>query len=1308
MRNLQLLYCNSHKFSKGLFSLDTDTNTIWIITHDLKLLYYSYSNETSKEVGDLKIECSLNTLDDVINLEYILDLECVLFVCANGELFKFSLEADEFENVGSVENGLLCAEWSPDQELVTLVSADYKIILLTKNCDNVSEFSLSSAEFGEALPVALGWGKRETQFKGKEGKNVDINSKELRNGTPQISDDGRVCISWRGDGQYLACSYLDKLNGSRLLKIFTRDCVLHATSELVSGLGENLSWKPSSNLITCSRVSHVNEIIFFEKNGLRHGEFTLPIIKDSYRVKNLLWNINATALLVWLLPNKVIDATLVQIWTTSNYHWYLKQEIIIPANESPYMVKWNPIHPLMLHLLTETGSYFTYEWKRVVSQCDEHSHENDHWIGVIDGCQLLLTPYKRLNIPPPMSSSVVQLAKPVLEVAFGCNSFRNHILCLLSNYTIVEITLDNLNLNEPFTITKEFTINNSNDADFIYFHNLRQLKWIADTLVVAISYSSIDNKHKLSLFQISATSNGIILEIDTLQTEKAILTLANCQSVPTLLVLELINGEVILIKVNDNKLITSSNIKLPYPCHNIGIVNFSNTPHIIGVTNNGRLFIDTFELCSNTTSYFIQSHFLLITTSNHLLYCVRLQRNLSEVKQLLPLQKVSNNEEVRQLERGAVLITSISYDSKVILQMPRGNLETIHPRPLILSIVTAHIDSCDYSTAYTLMRKHRINLNLLIDLNSNLFLSNIYRFIQQISDANLLNLFIMELADNDICQTMYPYVTQSRSQLDKPEVKAVIHIPNKVNTVCDLLISAFENAEDKSKYFLPILTALIKKSPSQLEDVLFRIRDIDSQPNNPNSPENAVKYVSLLIDLIDLYKIALGTYDFDIILLIAQQSQMDPKEYLPFLNNLYSLEENYRKFSIDCHLTRFEKALAHILGCHDKFDECLEFIQKNNFHQKALQIIAKNHSWYNEIKQSYGESLLMQQHFDEAGLIFVQIQQLNSALGAFEEAHNWRQVLIIANQLKLSQDEISALMHIQISHLKTENSFLEASQLMCEYTFEYEDAILLLIEGNQWKESYRLIAKHNRYDLCETHLKIKLLENCHNYIATFEQSRKEFCDYSQRLLSVLNRKLEKQQTLFDECGDVRDNHDLFSEQSSVTGQSQSSASATSHTSKSSSSSRSRKAKKKQERKKFRLKEGSPNEDLAILQEIREIIFSIDQKQDELRDMLEMLLTFDETDLSKQLQTVAMQVIKYFTSTIPDLWCKYRITQMSIQISDCNTTQGSSNNNIVSTVLELLKNDAISLTSSANRTNTEIKLEEVPEPVIRNIKWQLDL
>jgi len=50
------------------------------------------------------------------------------------------------------------------------------------------------------------------------------------------------------------------------------------------------------------------------------------------------------------------------------------------------------------------------------------------------------------------------------------------------------------------------------------------------------------------------------------------------------------------------------------------------------------------------------------------------------------------DETVRRVERGSRIVTCVSDGTSVILQMPRGNLEGIHPRALVLSTVRKMLD----------------------------------------------------------------------------------------------------------------------------------------------------------------------------------------------------------------------------------------------------------------------------------------------------------------------------------------------------------------------------------------------------------------------------------------------------------------------------------------------------------------------------------------------------------------------------------------------------------------------------------------
>jgi elongator complex protein 1 len=55
------------------------------------------------------------------------------------------------------------------------------------------------------------------------------------------------------------------------------------------------------------------------------------------------------------------------------------------------------------------------------------------------------------------------------------------------------------------------------------------------------------------------------------------------------------------------------------------------------------------------------------------------------------LANLSGSWEKRRVERGSRIVTSVPSAMSVVLQMPRGNLETINPRPLALEVIRSDI-----------------------------------------------------------------------------------------------------------------------------------------------------------------------------------------------------------------------------------------------------------------------------------------------------------------------------------------------------------------------------------------------------------------------------------------------------------------------------------------------------------------------------------------------------------------------------------------------------------------------------------------
>ena len=107
-------------------------------------------------------------------------------------------------------------------------------------------------------------------------------------------------------------------------------------------------------------------------------------------------------------------------------------------------------------------------------------------------------------------------------------------------------------------------------------------------------------------------------------------------------------------------------------------------------------FDRTVVIASDVNSFTIASNFLIFTTTAHVAHFAPLSA-LPDL--LLGHSKTSESGpdgaqgwETRRVERGSRIVTAVPSAMSLVLQMPRGNLETIYPRPLVLEVVKQDID----------------------------------------------------------------------------------------------------------------------------------------------------------------------------------------------------------------------------------------------------------------------------------------------------------------------------------------------------------------------------------------------------------------------------------------------------------------------------------------------------------------------------------------------------------------------------------------------------------------------------------------
>lgn len=302
--------------------------------------------------------------DRILNLHYFPDSLIACLVFAGGDIIVVREEPqigeEKIEIVGSVDAGISAASWSPDEELLAIATRAKTFLYMTRDFENISEIALSSEDLKASKHVSVGWGKSETQFKGKRARLLrDPTMPEtVDEGKLNSSDTNNTTISWRGDGSYVAINNIE--SERRVIRVFSRDGILESASEPVDGLLGALSWRPAGNLLAgIQRLEDRINVVFFERNGLRHGQFPLRLTKvemsDWAENISLQWNVDSSVLAVCFSDR-------VQLWVMGNYHYYLKQEIFCagPCTKGRLpLLSWHPEKPLRFSICCE-GTRFQH------------------------------------------------------------------------------------------------------------------------------------------------------------------------------------------------------------------------------------------------------------------------------------------------------------------------------------------------------------------------------------------------------------------------------------------------------------------------------------------------------------------------------------------------------------------------------------------------------------------------------------------------------------------------------------------------------------------------------------------------------------------------------------------------------------------------------------------------------------------------------------------------------------------------------------------------------------------------------------
>lgn len=701
------------------------------------------------------------------------------------------------------------------------------------------------------------------------------------------------------------------LRQRRTVCVFSRDCTLSAVSEPTNNLRWPLAWQPTGHLIAAATDTGIQ---FFERNGLRRYELPLS---DGKLIESITWSANSAVLAVQYSAR-------IDLYTQKNWHWYRKQRIEMTGVRA----YWHPEKPVTLLAYTPAEIQIrTYQLAT--------SSTLDGLTAVVDGDEIRVTPMKYASVPPPMAFASFKASGQIYAVA--CHGDATVSLALADKVMVLKVDYDS----EELVAVYEFGL---------------------PSLPKLLSFDA-DGKVDVALYSdelVHAHENDGVVHVDIRQSCPASVLRDGCW-------------------LSGTKLVDSQGEIADFGqlCTDFCLVGSSLA---FGLARNGALLFGTDQIATGVTSMLATPTHLILTTQTKLKFVhLPSAADLSGLSgsQYVPTVAEENaiNEQSREIERGSLLVAAIPDRMCVVLQAPRGNLETVYPRILVLNFVRARVAQLDYKEAFRVCKVHRVDMNLLYDLDPEQFESHIEDVIQQLGTDENTDLFLSSLTDEDVTKTKY---------IDTNKISSAGTDGSKPGKANRLLTKMFEQLSLPCK-----ITSLALQSPPALAEAL----ELAAQSRD------LVKHLLFLSEPNKMYRVALGIYKPRLALLVAEQAQMDPKEYLPFLKARDEEPEALSKYNIEVYLKNYEKALEHLLRFKGSTDEqIVEFVEHHGLHAEALSWIrGSNRPCERIILERQAELLLQKADYTKSGENYEILEMYSSAINAYVLGRQWRRALALAN-----------------------------------------------------------------------------------------------------------------------------------------------------------------------------------------------------------------------------------------------------------------------------------------------------------------------
>lgn len=134
-----------------------------------------------------------------------------------------------------------------------------------------------------------------------------------------------------------------------------------------------------------------------------------------------------------------------------------------------------------------------------------------------------------------------------------------------------------------------------------------------------------------------------------------------------------------------------------------------------------------------------------------------------------------------------------------------------------------------------------------------------------------------------------------------------------------------------------------------------------------------------------LYSVALSTFDLKLAVMVAETTQKDPKEYLPYIESLRSLpNEIDRRVKICLDTKSFDKAIKILSeGSVEQVRKAVEIIKDKKLYAEGLSCFSQNLKVLTEVRELFADDLVSRKEHKQAAPFYLANKSVEKALECY-------------------------------------------------------------------------------------------------------------------------------------------------------------------------------------------------------------------------------------------------------------------------------------------------------------------------------------